>query len=207
MPTDNAVCVCGCGYEKKRKRVFVSLPLSQSFCLTIRVHVGLWFYSLLLSICLRDWLPCLFLLSQSFSSPRPTIYQFTLRTPSTSRLYHHFPHLDGFHIFRPLYFVLPTFTLLSNIAWSQGPLSLYLSSYYVFLLFLCTSRSPALPGYSFSLPLSPVSALDTFFLAFSYHLVSVAFLSHSMLHICLSIPCLCDSSLAFNLFMFSLVLL
>lgn len=62
------------------------------------------FSSLHLLIYLRDfsWLPCLFLLSQSFFSPGSPINQFTSRTPPTCRPYHHFPRVSGSYIFSPL---------------------------------------------------------------------------------------------------------
>lgn len=97
--------VCMCVDMRKRERVFVCLLL----CLCPFVYLQKCmcvcvFSSLLLLIHLWDfvWLPCLFLLSQSFFSPGPPIHQFTWRTPPTSRPYHHFPRVSGSHIFSPL---------------------------------------------------------------------------------------------------------
>lgn len=101
--------------------------------------------SLLLLMCFWDFalLPCLFLLSQFFSSSYPSKHYVNL--PSFSHLY------CPPNIFRPLYLTLPSFSLLSLISWSQRPLFLYLSSYYVSLPSLCTLGSLALSGYSFPL--------------------------------------------------------
>lgn len=115
--------------------------LSLSFCLSIQVCVCL-------SSLFFAWLLCLFLLSQSFSSPGPPIHQFTSRTSLMSLPFHHFPHLYSSHIFRPLSTSLPTFSLLSHIFQSQRSLSFYLSSYYALLLSLCTPGSLALPTLS-----------------------------------------------------------
>lgn len=193
-----------------RKRVFVCLLLCLCPIVYLQECMCVWvFSSLLLLIHLWDfaWLPCLILLSQSFFSPGPPIHQFMPRTPPTSGPFP-IPRVSGSHIFSPLStFMLPIFSLLSHISWSQRPLSLYPSSYYVFQPSICTPASLALPDYPFFLPLSLSYLPHT---PFPCSLISVRVSGLSLFgipHICQSIPCLYNYFLASNLFMFSLVLL
>lgn len=203
--------VCVCMDMRKRERVFVCLflclcpfvYLQECMCVCV-------FSSLLLLIHLWDfaWLPCLFLLSQSFFCPGPPIHQFTSRTPPTSRPYHHFPRVSGSHIFSPL----------STSCSPPFPCSLISPGLRGLFLFI------SVPIMSFYLLFAPVDlllyqatllpclsllhiCLAHLFFAFSYQLGSVAFLFLCMLHICQSIQCLYNIFLASNLFMFSLVLL
>lgn len=188
-----------CVSERKRKTICV---LSLSFCLSVRVDACLWILlSAPFNLSLAQ-VPCPFLLSQSFSSPRPPIHQFTPRAPPLSLPRHYFLLLPGSYIFRPLSTLRSPPFLCSLLSLGLRDLFLfYLSSYYVSQPSLCLT----LPGF-FSPSLSLISPLHTFPLAFSYQLVSVVFLSVSVIHMCPSIPCLRETFLASNLIMFSLVL-
>lgn len=115
--------------------------LSSSFRLSVKVHAclcSLFFapVNVFLGLCLAP-------LSLSIVS---ILLIFLTTYPSK-----HYVNLPSFS---HLYLTLPSFSLLSLISWSQRPLFLYLSSYYVSLPSLCTLGSLALSGYSFPLLLS-----------------------------------------------------
>lgn len=190
------------------------LPLSQAFCLSIWVHVCVWIhlstpFNLSPRLCLAPLsLPIvsIFLLSQT---TYPSIYFESTLLPSGLTTI--FPismaltYLDIFLLRASHLFLALSYHLVSEASFS---LSLFLLCLSTFSLRSWISCSTILLFRPPSLSLSHI-CLAHLFLAFSYQLVSVAFLSlsFSMLHICLSIPCRYNSFLASNLFMFSLVLL
>lgn len=145
---ESAASVGMCVSERKRKTICV---LSLSFCLSVRVDACLWILlSAPFNLSLAQ-VPCPFLLSQSFSSPRPPIHQFTPRAPPLSLPRHYFLLLSGSYIFRPLSTLRSPPFLCSLLSLGLRDLFLfYLSSYYVSQPSLCLT----LPGFFSPLSLS-----------------------------------------------------
>lgn len=137
-----------CAYLRNRERICVLFSLSSSFRLSVKVHAclcSLFFapVNVFLGLCLAPLSLSIVSILLIFLTTYPSKHYVNL--PSFSHLY------CPPNIFRPLYLTLPSFPLLSLISWSQRPLFLYLSSYYVSLPSLCTLGSLALSGYSFPL--------------------------------------------------------